>query len=162
MSRYQSVRQNHRLSTKNIVTNKPYENASKFKYLRTRNQNFIHEEIKSRFKSGNACYHSVQNILSSRFIYNKVNTKICRTIILTVVLYGWETWCITQREKRSLRVFEKWVLRRIFRREDVIGGWKILHNEEVHNLHSSSMLLRLSNQGEQVSGICFQIFSRKT
>ena len=52
------------------------------------------------------------------------NVKICRTIILPVVLYGCETWSLTLREERKLRVFENMVLRRIFgpRRDDVTGG----------------------------------------
>ena len=65
-----------------------------FKYLGTTltNQNSIAEEIKSRLKSGNACYHSVQNRLSSRFLSRNSKIKIYRTIILPVVLYGCETW----------------------------------------------------------------------
>ena len=78
------------------------------------NQNSIPEEIKSRLRSGNACYHSVQNFLSSRLPSKNVNIKIYRTIILPVVLYGCETWSLTLREERKLRVFENMVLRRIF------------------------------------------------
>jgi hypothetical protein len=58
-----------------------------------RNQNTIQEEIKSRLKSGNACYHSVQNRLSSSLLSK--NFKICRTIIFPVVLYECETWSLT-------------------------------------------------------------------
>jgi hypothetical protein len=74
------------------------------------NQNSIQEEIKSRMKPGNACYHSVQNILSSK----NINIKIYRSIILPVVLYVCETWSLTLREERRVRVFENRVLRRIF------------------------------------------------
>jgi len=54
-----------------------------FEYLGTilTNQNSIAEEIKSRLRSGNACYHSVQNILSSRFLFKNLNIKIYRSII---------------------------------------------------------------------------------
>ena len=75
-------------------------------------QNYIAEEIKSRLRSGNACYLSVQNLLSSRLLSK--NLKIYRTIILPVVLYGCEIWSLTLREERKLRVFENMVLRRIF------------------------------------------------
>ena len=87
-----------------------------FKYLGTtlRNQNSIPEEIKSRLKSGNACCHSVQNRLSSRLLSKNLKIKIYRTIILPVVLYGYEAWSLTLREERKLRVFENMVLRRIF------------------------------------------------
>ena len=78
------------------------------------NQNYIPEEIKSRLRSGNACYHSVQNLLSPRLLSKTLKIKICRTIILPVVLYGCETWSLILREERKLRVFENMVLRRIF------------------------------------------------
>ena len=94
-----------------------------FKYLGTTltNQNSIPEEIKSRLRSGNACYHSS---LSSRLLSKNLKTKIYRTIILPVVLYGCETWSLTLREERKLRVSENMVLRRIFgpRRDEVTGG----------------------------------------
>ena len=62
--------------------------------------------------------------------------KICRTIILIVVLYGCETWSLTLREERRLRVFENRALRRIFgpRRDEVTGDWRRLHNEEINDL----------------------------
>ena len=71
-----------------------FERVEEFKYWGTTstNENSIAEEIKSRFKSGNACYHSVQNLLSSRLLSKNLETKIYRTIILPVVLYGCETW----------------------------------------------------------------------
>ena len=77
------------------------------------NQNSIQEEIKSRLKLGNACYYSVQNLLSSSLLSKKLKIKIYRTIILPVVLYVCETWSLTLREESRLRVFEKrvWSLR---------------------------------------------------
>jgi len=80
------------------------------------NQNSIVEEIKSRLRSGNASYYSVQNRLSSRLLSKNLKIKICiyKTIILSVVLYGCETWSQTLREERKLRVFETMVLRRIY------------------------------------------------
>ena len=96
-----------------------------FKYLGATltNQNYIKEEIKSRLKPGNACYHSVQNGLSSSLISKNFKIKIYRYIILPVVLYGCETWSLTLREERRLRVFENRVLRRIFgpKRDEVKG-----------------------------------------
>jgi hypothetical protein len=55
------------------------------------NQNLIQKEIKRRLNSGNACYHLVQNLLSSRLLSENIKIKIYRTIILPVVLYGCET-----------------------------------------------------------------------
>jgi len=85
------------------------------KYLGTTltKQSSIQEEIKNRLKSGNACYLSVQNLLSSSLVSKNIKIKIFRTIILPVVLCGCETWSITLREKRRLRVVENRVLRMI-------------------------------------------------
>jgi hypothetical protein len=63
------------------------------------NQNCIHEEVKCRFNSGNACCHSVQNVLSSCLLFKNVKIKIYKTIILPIVLYGHETWSLTLREQ---------------------------------------------------------------
>jgi len=71
------------------------------------NQNPIQEEIKSRLKSGNACNHSVQNLLSSSLLSKNLKVKIYRTIVLPVVLFGCETWSLTFREKIKLKIFEK-------------------------------------------------------
>ena len=64
-----------------------FERMEEFKYLVTTisNQNSIQEEIKSRLKSGNACYHLVQNLLSSSLLSKNLKIKIYRTIILPVV-----------------------------------------------------------------------------
>ena len=83
----------------------------------------VQEEIKCRLKLGNACYYSVQNLLSSNLLSKTLKIKIHRTIILPVVLYGCETWSLTLREERRLRVFENRVPRRVFgpKRDEVTG-----------------------------------------
>ena len=78
------------------------------------NQNSIQEEIKSRMISGDSCYHSVQNQLSSCLLSKNLKIKIYKIIFLTVVMYGCETWSLTLREERRLRMFENRVLRRTF------------------------------------------------
>jgi len=71
--------------------------------------------------------------------------KIHRTIILPAVLYGCETWSLTLREERRLRVFENRVLRRIFgpKKDEVIGEWRKVHNKELNDLSSSPNIVRL-------------------
>ena len=109
------------------------------------NQSSIQEEIKSRLKLGNACYYSVQNLLSSRLLSKNLKIKIYRTIILPVVLYGCETWSLTLREECRLRVFENRVLRRVFRpkRGEVTGEWRKLHNEKLRDLYSLPNIVRV-------------------
>ena len=86
------------------------------KYLRTTLTcpNWMHEEIKSRLKLGNAGYHSVHNLQSSCMLSKNLKIKIYRTEILPVVLYGCATWSLTLRSEHRLRVFENRVLRGIF------------------------------------------------
>jgi hypothetical protein len=109
------------------------------------NRNSINAEIKSRMKPGNACHHSVQNVLSSSLLPKNIKNKIYRTIILPVVLYGCETWSLILREEHRLRVFENRVLRRIFgpKRDEATGDWRRLHNEELNDLYSSPNIIRV-------------------
>ena len=71
-------------------------------------------------------------------INQNLKIKIYRTIILPVVLYGRETWSLTLREERRLRVFENRVLRRVFgpKRDELTGEWRELRNEELNDLYS--------------------------
>jgi hypothetical protein len=66
-------------------------------------------------------------------------------MILPVILYGCETGSLTLREEHRLRVFESKVLRRIFgpKRDEVTGGWRKLHNEELRDLCPSSSIIRM-------------------
>ena len=68
----------------------------------------------------------------------ELKIKIYKTTILPVVLYGCETWSLTLRDERRLRVFENRVLRRVFgpKRDEVTGEWRKLHNEELSDLYS--------------------------
>jgi hypothetical protein len=120
--------------------------VAKFKYLGTvlTDQDGMHREIKSRLNLGNACYDSVQSVLSSRLLSVNIKVKVCKTIIPPVVLYGWETWSLTLREEHRLRVSENRMLRRIFgpKRDEVTGEWRRLHSGELYNLYLSPDIIR--------------------
>jgi hypothetical protein len=75
------------------IANRSFQNVSHFKYLGTAitNQNLIQQKIKRRLSSGNACYHSDQNLLSSRPLSKNVKMRTYNTMILSVVLYECET-----------------------------------------------------------------------
>jgi hypothetical protein len=78
------------------------------------------------------------------FLFKKTKIKTHKTIILPVVLYGCETWSFTLRDEHRLRVFENRVPRISGpKREEVVGGWRRLHNEELHNLYTSPCIIRM-------------------
>ena len=124
-----------------------FERVEKFKYLGTAltNQNSIQEEIKSRLKIRKACYHSVQNLLSSTLLSKNFKIKTYRTINLPVDLYGRETWSLKLSEESRQMVFGNRVLRRTFgpKGDEVTGEWKKLHNEELNDLYSSPNIVRV-------------------
>jgi hypothetical protein len=130
-----------------IIDNKSFEKVNKFKYLGVilTSENEVKEEIKSRLNSGNACYFSIQKLLSSRLISKNLKIKLYKSVILPVILYGCETWSLTLKEEHKLRVFENKVLRKIFgpKRDEETGEWRILHNVELHTLYSSPDIVRL-------------------
>jgi len=90
MSRDQIAGRSHNVKT----DNSSFERVEHLKYLGTTltNQNSIREEIKSRLKSGNACCHSVLNLLSSSLLSKNIKSKIYRAIMLLVVMCGCESW----------------------------------------------------------------------
>ena len=109
----------------------PEEGGSKFLLnLGAYVTNYMMSEFTHSIEQCPACYHSVQNLLSSRLLSKNLKIKIYRNIISPVVLYGCETWSLTLREERRLRVFENRVLRRVFRpkRDEVTGEWRKLHS----------------------------------
>jgi len=136
ISRDQNAGRSHIIKT----DNSSFERVEEFKYFGTTltNQNYILEEIRSRLKAGNTCYHSVQNLLSSILLFKNYKIKIYRTIILPAVLCWCETWSLILREDLRLRVFENRP-----KREEVTWEWRKLHNEKFNYLYSSPNIIRV-------------------
>ncbi|KAJ4447560.1 hypothetical protein ANN_09567 [Periplaneta americana] len=137
----------------NIVRNRnikigdlSFEEVEKFKYLgaTVTNINDTREEIKRKINMGNACYYSVEKLLSSSLLSKNLKVRIYKTVILPVLLYGCETLTLTLREEHRLKVFENKVLRKIFgaKKDEVTGEWRKLQNAELHALYSSPDIIR--------------------
>ncbi|KAJ4446933.1 hypothetical protein ANN_13635 [Periplaneta americana] len=134
MSRDQNIVRNGNIKIGDLT----FEEVEKFKYLgaTVTNINDTREEIKRRINMGNACYYSVEELLSSSLLSKNLKVRIYKTVILPVVLYRCETWTLILREEHRLRVFENKVLRKIFgaKRDEVTGELRKLHNAELHAL----------------------------
>ncbi|KAJ4430976.1 hypothetical protein ANN_19569 [Periplaneta americana] len=142
MSRDQNIVRNRNIKIGDLS----FEEVEKFKYLgaTVTNINDTREEIQRRINMGNACYYSVEKLLSSSLLSKNLKVRIYKTVILPVLLYGCETWTLTLREEHRLRVFENKVLRKIFgaKRDEFTGEWRKLHNTELHVLYSSPDIIR--------------------
>ncbi|KAJ4439175.1 hypothetical protein ANN_15134 [Periplaneta americana] len=142
MSRDQNIVRNGNIKIGDLS----FEEVEKFKYLgaTVTNINDTREEIKRRINMGNACYYSVEKLLSSSLLSKNLKVRIYKTVILPVLQYGCETWTLTLGEEHRLRVFENKVLRKIFgaKRDEVTGEWRKLHNTELHALYSSPDIIR--------------------
>ena len=105
MPREEHARQNHKIK----IGNNTFKTVEYFKYLEItlKNQSYIHNEIKSRMNSTNACYHAAQNILSSTSLSKNVRLKIYRTIYLSVVLCGCEIWSFILREEHIICTYHQ-------------------------------------------------------
>ena len=129
------------------IGNKLFQTLEQFKFLEKtlKGSEFQYGEIKSRLKSGNACYHFVQSLLFSSLL-SKCVKIIYRNIILPVVLYCCENWSVTLKEECRLKVFENRVLRRIFgsKWDEVRGEWRRLDNKELYTPYIPP------NMGDQV------------
>ena len=171
-SRQQNIVPNQNI----VIENLSFEKVEKFKYLgvTVTNTNDIREEIIRRINIGNACYYSLEKILSSLLLSKKLKVNTYKTIILPVVLYGSEIWSLTSREEHRLRVLENKVLRKIFgfKRDEITGECRKLHNAELDAFCSSpniirylkSRLLRGAGQVARMGAIqkCIQSFSGET
>jgi hypothetical protein len=118
--------------------------VAQFRHLGTTitNENMIQKKLKRRLNSGNTCYHSVQNLLSSPLLCKNIKVRIYKTILLPVVLHVCETWSLTLGDEHRLRVFENRLLRRP-KRDEETGRWRKLHNVELHKLYSSPSIIRM-------------------
>jgi hypothetical protein len=108
-------------------------------------QTWHNEDLRGTSATLHNPLHSFKNLALVYYRYFFHTKPQAKTIILTVVLYGCETWSLALREEHRLKVFENKVLRRILgpKRDEVTEGWRKLHNEELHDFYSSPSIIRI-------------------
>ena len=129
-------------------SNKSFERVKQFKYLETAltNRNFIHEEVKSRPISSNACYHSAQNRLPCSLLPKHINIKIYKQYFCLLFSIRSQLGLSPWGRTIGWGCFENRVLRQILgpKRCEVTGEWRILHHKELYDLYSSPNIICVS------------------
>jgi hypothetical protein len=114
-----------------------FKRVDKFKYLGSlvteNSENST--KIKIRIAAGNKCYFYLIKLFKSRAVARNTKVRIYRTIIRPVVTYGSGTWCLTANDERSLRTWERKVLRKICGPVYGNGIWRIRTNKELMALY---------------------------
>ena len=120
------------------------ETVSNFKYpgsIVTHN-NDMEVEVSARMAAGNRCMFALKNVFRRRWLSRNAKVEIYTKVIRPIVMYGCETWTLTQRLEKRLEVFENGILRRIcgpvFDREK--GEWRKRHNYELRDITKVPLL----------------------
>jgi hypothetical protein len=118
------------------VKNYEFECVNEFKYLGTpvTSNNRISAEINHRIGIANRCYHRMKHMLKSRYLKRETKGKPYDTTLKPVLIYGSESWTITKADEEKLRIFERKVLRRIYRPTREKEEWRIKYNHELYDL----------------------------
>jgi len=142
MSRDQHAVQNHNI----MVGNKSFERVEQSRYLGTTitNKFAFRKKLRVDWMQGMLAIIG-RRIFCLLVCYPSIKIKIFRAVILPVVLYGCESWALTLREARRLRMFENKVVRKIFgpKKDEVTAEWRRLHKEEFYDLCSSPNVIRV-------------------
>ena len=123
-----------------ILNGASYEEVRNFRYLGSMvsRNNDIQIEIKEKLATGNRCLRSLNKIIQSRYISKKVKIRIYKTIIKPAVVYGSESWTISERVASMLATWERKILRKIYGPTKDKGTWRIRTNQEIYDLYKDN------------------------
>ena len=110
-----------------------FQTITDFKYLRVviTNDNKGCTEIQTRITVANKTYFALLDIMKSRCVHRKTKFQIYKTVIRSVLCYGYETWVMNNRMELALGVFERKIMRRIIGPVKENGQWRIRYNQEL-------------------------------
>lgn len=109
--------------------------------------NIIGEEVRRRVTIGNRCYFSLKKLFLSTTLSRKLKCTLYSTLVRPVVMYGSETWVMTQKDENYLRTFERKILRTIFGAVFDCGIWRRRFNHELEILYNEPDIVRLIKIG---------------
>jgi hypothetical protein len=114
-----------------------FEVVRSFKYLGStiNDENDISEEIKLRTTLGNRCCFALHKVLRSKSLSWNTKVTVYKTIIRPIVMYGCETWTLTEKHEKTLNTWERKILRKIFGPINDQGAWRKRYNHELYNLY---------------------------
>ena len=127
-----------------VIGTYTFENVVNFEYLGTliTQNNKISEDIKRRIIIGNRAYFANLKLIKSKLLTRKTKLKIYKTLIRPVVVYGAETWNLTNSDCNKLRVFERKLIRRIYGAVHEHGEWRIRNNREINEILQNEDIVR--------------------
>jgi len=142
-----SSRESQRLGTQLNADTYNFEVVKDFIYLGSAvtSKNDVSLEIKRRITLANRCYFGLSRQLSSRALSRRTKLTLYKTLILPVLLYGAESWTVTQSDAAALGVFERKILRKIFGPIRVGGDYRIRWNDELYELYGDIDIVKRIN-----------------
>jgi hypothetical protein len=99
------------------------------------NDNNEAAEIQRRLKLANSAYYSISSIMKSQDVHMGMKIRLYKTLIRTVLTYGCETWRLSKQSEKTVGIFERKILRRIFGAVKEEGQWRMGYNKELYELY---------------------------
>jgi hypothetical protein len=122
------------------IIRKVYQEVTDVKYLGSiiTSDNNCERDTEVRMAAGNQCYYTLTKIMKSRAISTSIRLKIYRTIIRSIIMYGYEGWTISEHTEEALRVWDRKTLRKVYGPERDTSGWRIRTNKELQDKYRSA------------------------
>lgn len=131
------------------IQNNRFNVVDNFKYLGSQinSNNDIGEEVMARIASGNRCYYGLRKFFQSKTLNRELKCKVYKQLVRPIVMYGSETWCMTQKHESYLRGFEKKILRCIYGAIYENSRWRRRFDFELKRLFGGPDIVRCIKVG---------------
>lgn len=119
------------------IGSEQFKECNEFKYLGSvvTWDNDCSKDIKARISAGNRCYYALGKVMRTRYISKQTKLLIYKTIIKPIVVYGCESWTMTEQQQQQLRRWERKILRKIYGPVKEQNNWRIRSNLELEQVY---------------------------